>query len=1670
MNITSKNVFSKICAIIVIFALTISDFLFVGQAVVSYAIDNVNINSANIDFSVYFLNENGEKTEKLEENIDKGEKYLFVDISVKNEGYFNGRINLENNNFNIKDTKLSEHIKDISSNEVTLNQITAGSNITIKLAIEPVNATKITKNMLNSETNVKLSGQYVNSKNVEKDKFVEISGNAKVLVNWLSSENTKAELESQLLTNAIYTSDNKENRLVQLLVKSSITDNNYPVKNTNIVLSVPKNVIDVNVHSRSNDATNSNVSFDESNYVYDKENSKLTIKILNEDENNISWVKNAQDSFVVSYLFEKDENVLNSEINIDAEINTYDNKKLSAKQSVHINKEIDGIVNFEVLPTETSLYKGKLYTAEEKNYSTNSKIYVDYVYADTINLVEDKSRFIINNNEIDANVKYKEIKINKNEFLNLFGNDGFVTIKGENNKILANINSNSKADSEGNITVKNFDETVLKIETSKPIKVGSLSIMSVKAIKTDSLSREDINKISALKEYINGRYDENTLNTQSANIELKNTSSKAEFNVSTTTLSALEANKNVNLTTVLLNNDESRDLYKNPTIKITFPNQVTKVENVRVDTLYKNELEDGELKNYTENGRIVVEFKLNGTQSSYNTEKIEGTTINIHADIEINKLATNSDEEFILNYTNEIASSYEDGGEVKKSIKIATENTILATNNIKDLNVETIGNKGKQNAYLQLDADKKDYAVDFSIINNEGSSVNDVVVLGKFPTNGNLGATVTSDIRLSTDAKVYYSNNENATDNLSDANNNWNETRMADAKSYLIKIDKMAISEKIDAKYSISIPEKLPYNRGAEAGYTVSYVNELTGNQNTISSTILNITTGTGAEISANVKAFVGGKEIKDGDPVYVGEKIKYELSLKNTGTEEAKNINLEASIPNGSRCVKYYTSAETGNDRENLVVDDNKVLYGSADYYKYIEVAEGKIAKSIEKLAVNEEKKLEYEVEVEKSIANTTIESDVRVKYIGNANTQSHTEREANKVSNKVLDSDIKAELVMISRGTDALRSGNRYAYKLSITNLSNKNYSNVMCEIKTNEEYEVDNVTDGKEKIDFTNNKFKISNLEANKTTTFEIDVLTADKNQKASISAIINNLYNTNECVEKIELTNVAVSMKSENEGQAIKNGDSVVYNISIKNNGTENLSNLSVVQTLSTHLDVARVMANGENIKYDTQYKYTESTTQESEDAKEDDDEEDKKETKLQESDEYKIGFAYEKQVKAGESIEFNIVTKSDENYTHINDIQLSSLAEVKGKNFSLPSEEVNHILRANIGEEPEVNPEYDPNEGDEEPTESPSSDPSLNPQEEPTQNPQDNPEPSTEPSDQGEETYAISGTAWLDENEDGERNSSEKTMSGIKVRLINLSDSTSQETTTSSNGFYSFNKVKNGKYVAVFEYDTDKYVLTKYRAKDISQSRNSDVENVTMNIDGTSKRVASTDTLTVENAGVSNIDIGFVDAKVFDLKLSKTISKVSISNVNGTQNKEYNDANLAKMEIKAKHLSGTTVAVEYKIKVTNNGELAGYVRSIVDYKPSDLNFNSKLNSDWYQSGDYLYSTALANTKIEAGETKELTLVLTKTMTESNTGLTNNTAEIADAYNTLGINDINSTPNNKNSKENDQDGANLIISVSTGTALSYISITLSIIAVIAVGAYIVARKVLKANIKI
>ena len=77
-----------------------------------------------------------------------------------------------------------------------------------------------------------------------------------------------------------------------------------------------------------------------------------------------------------------------------------------------------------------------------------------------------------------------------------------------------------------------------------------------------------------------------------------------------------------------------------------------------------------------------------------------------------------------------------------------------------------------------------------------------------------------------------------------------------------------------------------------------------------------------------------------------------------------------------------------------------------------------------------------------------------------------------------------------------------------------------------------------------------------------------------------------------------------------------------------------------------------------------------------------------------------------------------------------------------------------------------------------------------------------------------------------------------------------------------------------------------------------------------------------------------------------------------------------------------------------------------------------------------------------------------------MTEDNTGLVPNTAEIAESYNEQGLQDSNSTPGNNVKGENDQGSADAIISIRTGAAV-YTGIIISVIAVLGIVAFVIIR---------
>ena len=119
----------------------------------------------------------------------------------------------------------------------------------------------------------------------------------------------------------------------------------------------------------------------------------------------------------------------------------------------------------------------------------------------------------------------------------------------------------------------------------------------------------------------------------------------------------------------------------------------------------------------------------------------------------------------------------------------------------------------------------------------------------------------------------------------------------------------------------------------------------------------------------------------------------------------------------------------------------------------------------------------------------------------------------------------------------------------------------------------------------------------------------------------------------------------------------------------------------------------------------------------------------------------------------------------------------------------------------------------------------------------------------------------------------------------------------------------------------------------------------------------------------------------------------------------------------------------------------------------------------MNNNWYQStkGE-LYTKELSNQIINPGETKTVTLTLTKTMNLENTGTSINTAELNKVSNDYSLQDVDSTPGNRQTGEDDISTAQLIISVKTGSSVMYISLIMIIIGIISVGIYFIKKDVL------
>ena len=97
-------------------------------------------------------------------------------------------------------------------------------------------------------------------------------------------------------------------------------------------------------------------------------------------------------------------------------------------------------------------------------------------------------------------IKYKSTKVNKNNILDILGEDGKLQILNANDDVLLEVNKDTQANEDGTIEA-NFEneEDSLKVKTSKPIKIGTLKIENTKEIKETYLNLDD----NTIKTYTN---------------------------------------------------------------------------------------------------------------------------------------------------------------------------------------------------------------------------------------------------------------------------------------------------------------------------------------------------------------------------------------------------------------------------------------------------------------------------------------------------------------------------------------------------------------------------------------------------------------------------------------------------------------------------------------------------------------------------------------------------------------------------------------------------------------------------------------------------------------------------------------------------------------------------------------------------------------------------------------------------------------------------------------------------------------------------------------------------------------------------------------------------------------------------------------------------------------
>ena len=1380
-----------------------------------------------------------------------------------------------------------------------------------------------------------------------------------------------------------------------------------------------------------------------------------------------------------------------SELSLDFDValtykddETFESKVNLKEDVVFLEKEAN---EYSISSQDTNIYKGYLYAnaistnGYETKYTSIDKVKINTLGdIDTIVVKEDVD--VINTKDgSDESLlnysKYVTTLVKKDEFDNMFGTEGYIEIYSDR-KAIGRIDSKTKIVNDSYEFEYNTQVSNVEFKFNKIVNAGNLDILNKKVIKkTTAFDRTQIMNFSNIESkllvYEVMKLDDFDFilseTTGEVKINLEETESRMDLVMDVNTLSTSSDN-DVTFTVTLRTNEDKYELFKNPEIQIKLPSDVIDVQIVNINLLYKNGLSVDSFEVVEgEYGKKIIKVKLVGTQIEYTPGLLSnGTTINLYTKIKLNRLTTNKESKVEFKYTNEIKSkiSYEVEGKDSVTIpiqfvsKIGLLRALSLNNEVTMLNSTSYDTEVSE---LRLEDHITNQVIKYrgTIVNNFEGVIENVQIVGRIPTKGTIengayivestfSTTLNSEIITSGSiVEIFYSEELDADKDSESWTKNIVDFSRVKSFKMVLSNEEMKKGEFLEFSCDIEVQDNLENNHKAYATYDVYYdldgqtlfgyctTKMVTDEKEITMEDIPEEDKSQVAELVIGTIATKWQEQLSENDEVFERQALEYTIVVTNNSNVTANNIRIQANAENANLYYMKTWIEPNYQDTEE---------YELGEYVEDIDNTKVFEEFKIDTLAPNETKIFKYQVIVKdlKDIEKPEVYG--KIKVLGD----NFEEVNINTIKNKIVDADIS---VLTAFGaTENPKDSMVYAqaplrFKVAYTNLSDEMIEGANMKIFISKELEL-NVKapiEGAEEFEKTINEvvdgtivnIVIPEMKPGETNYFNFYAVAKDFDtnlleKQVNIYAVVdykNNLYYSNNYTRSIYQgkSKVEYTWKADRDvNEILVDGDVVRYIFTVKNIGLIDINELSADFNIDNGLSIRRVIfSNGfETVDLDIN-KYNKS-------------------------------IVYDFALNVGEEAKLEYEFMVDDGLFEINQSTIETRIDVTSSRIDGFTTDV--ILFKVKNELKEESFEDAPN---------------LDEDDEIFYFPEEDKEQIEDEVIEVQKTYKISGKVWLDKNKDGMYSQDEVGIKGIGVYAYGANDGEINmdlvmgSCRTDDNGKYVFDNLPAGKYIIAFGYDNSLYTVTKYQIAKAKSNENSDA--IIKDFLGDNKYIGMTDTIELVDRTISDIDMGLIQLNDFDMALEKYIAEITVRNSIGKKVHEYEDESLVKLEINSKLFEKSVVDIEYKIVVKNEGELAGYVNRIVDYLPEGLNFSIEKNPYWSKLEDNrLVYTGLIDKKINPGETREISLILTLDIDNSNAKEIVNTAEILEGTNDRGFQDIDSITGNNVEYEDDFGRVALLITVSTGRMINYGLIIITfilIIGVLIIGMYIFKEKIYK-----